>query len=501
MLAGTIHRKSGLGTNRIGAKTVIANRIVVDELEACHAVIESQIIHVDQNGTLPTVTPCSASSPAASATQGTTCFTSLATALDRVRNQAGGTVIQLAAGSYTLPDIELQVEDLTIQGDTCPVVGLAYIEGARRNSLAENFIPDHQLDVQGSGLTSLNINGQTIEVSMGANDPDFSQCADLVGHSVLVHSIPGGTGTGVLTTHTITAVTATSITISGVMPLSNPLTNGEGFVILPNVTLQAVDGTQVKDVEKMTFSGVVFDVSGALYVHSDSQKYFNTVVSTDSTLFVAGSQVVGTANTVVGFLVSAHGSQQDWSLGAVLGQEANILADSSIFNWQFGVGAGAELAFHAQNGATASVFGSDFFLNDVGASATGGSTISFPNSWADGNDVGYLADLNSTLSAQGIPSILGFVTIPASVTNNGIGIQARYGSYIWNAGTTAGAGFINAALDLPQISGNTTTDVDLDDGALQPTIPIAGNGHEWGDISPTTGAGTSTSGFSHVYAP
>lgn len=499
MLAGTTNRYSGQNSNRFGATLITTQRLVADEITSCHLTTQAQVINVDQAGTLPSVgsgVPASCGQSAVAAPPpGTTCFTSLATALERVNNQVGGTIINLAAGTYTLPEVDLPVNDLKIVGDTCPVVGIAYLQGARRNSLAENFIADNLLSIQGSGVTSLSINGQTITVTMSGGDPDFTQCADLVGHTVRILSIPGGTGTGVLSTHTITAVTANSITISGVMPLTNVSLagqNGEGFVIVPNVTLSAADGTQVKSMKRMEFEGVVFQAASTLYVHAEEQNYLNSIIDTDTTLFVGGKGVTGTGVSVIGHLVSAHNSQQLWSLGAVLGQEATVLADGSSFGWQFSVASGAELPLHAQNGARLSLFGTDLFLNVTGASATSQSVIAASNAWADGNDVGFLVENNSSVTAEGIPSILGFSVIPFSATNNDIGAQARFASHIWDTGVGS---LPIAALDLPAYGSNTTADYDLDDATATGSVPIAG-GHDHGNIAPAGSA----SGFSHIYA-
>jgi hypothetical protein len=490
MLAGNIGKQSGQNLNRFGASLITTRRLVADEIQACHATAQAQVLNVDQAGTLPSVgaaTPAQCGQAGVAAPPpGTTCFTSLATALGRVNNQLGGTVISLAEGTYTLPDVDLPVKDLKFIGDTCPVVGVAYIHGARRNTVASNFIPDNLLTIQGSGVTTLSINNQTITVSMDAGDPDFSGC-ELVGHSVKIH-VTGGVGVGSVTTHTITAATANSITISGIMPLG-PLNNGDGFVIMPNVILSAADGTQVKSMQHLELEGVSLQATGTLYIHADEQAYLNSVIDTDSTLFVGGKGILGTGNSVFGHLVGAHGTQQLWTWGAILGEEATVLADASSFTWQFGVAAGGVLPFHAQNGAQASVFGTDFFFNIDGSLTSSGSSLNFANSWADANTNGHSVDMNSSVSAEAIPSIVGFGVIPASVTNNGTGIAATYGSYIWNAGTGS---LPIAALDLPAVGGNGD-DFSLD--GIAGNFPVAPNGHLWGDTAPAA----SGSGFSHIY--
>lgn len=486
MLGGNPNRHKS-NSQRLGAHLVTAKRIVVDELEACHAVVGPDILNVDINGT-----------------PSTTCYTSLSQALDDVRDNEGGTVINLSPGCYELPAYSQPLKNcITFSGDDCPVVGVAYVHCARRNDIGIPFTPDFQPDYQGSGQTTLTIANNTITVSMGlggSSSPDFTACASLVGKQVALHSINSGPGSGVISVRNITGATSNTITFDGVSPFMGTVKPGEGFVILPSVKLTTTSGTIVKGASKTIWQGIDFSTMAITYLQGDDAVFERNVLNTQSQLFIDYKSSAGTAaNTILGSLNFAAGSQNIWSWGAVLGSDAEIFTESNTLLWIFSANAGAAAPLRVRNGATADTSGSDWFNCITGPDSQGASSINIQNNFAKECSVGYLARHFGSLVVRGLENLSSqaLANLPASVVGCSLGFDLAFSSLL-DFPNFSSLTMVGPLFNLPVFSGNTVT-LNVDFDAAGPT-GFTGSFGDWisGGFQYGAVGVTNVPGFSHA---
>ena len=177
-------------------------------------------------------------------------FTAIQAAVDSfIGFRCTGCVVELEQGASFNESVDMDgvttttMTGLEIRGDTRDAVGITYTHGspeANRLGVA---------NMGGGGTVTMSTTGPTINIAQSGGASNFIAAGIVNGDLIEVR-----TAGGVRTTHTVTAVGGTAISVSPAPPVT--AVNGVCVTFMPNVSLTNVSGDIITTNIPMTIRGV-----------------------------------------------------------------------------------------------------------------------------------------------------------------------------------------------------------------------------------------------------
>lgn len=324
----------------------------------------------------------------------------LGAALATMREDVAGYVVHLQNGTHTLnASFTRDIKYLRIEGDYAAYKGVGYINGLGQWDKAIRYNGQYNAEIGGLAPWTVGISGNRITVT-GSKNPDFSTVRN--GDKLVFFHADGS-----FTEHTACSGCKNTVTLSESVTLHNTdgttrcdVEQGEGFFFRPHVTLKTADNTKLTVEGRLEYGGVLFKTNPT-FVTGATGGFTETEHSV-----ISGNYVhVGHADWYKPNVVTCQFTVPQSSTGtffyqSVLGERANVqMYANPPTNYSFAMFVGNAMGLYLTNFGNAATIYTDYFRNDQGALATGGSRHDIRGSRFINNSIGVTSIQNSSLTA------------------------------------------------------------------------------------------------------
>jgi HKD family nuclease len=356
-------------------------------------------------------------------------------AIDKLSDNAGGYVIQLAKGTHCISrDIIGRVDNLKIIGDTNPFVGVGFINGSGIKFFTDPLLARERkkLNSRILGLPpyTLTLSGRKIIVKGSGRDPDFT-CIES-NRSVTFFFTDGSQYQYLIASacgNTIILDDNLSIDVFGP---THQFNLGEGFVINPNVTITTnLDVLNLEPTNYLSVRGVFFNIGyGNLGMPTTNIELAHCVLPKTSQLFILGRYNITEPNVFNGIVNLPPASSGIAYFQTFVGEVSRLVADGCGSSaWKFSTFASSASPVKLLNGSMINFQGSAFVNNCLGLYVSDGSHATIYSCVFNGNKFGLLAIYNAVVSARTSFYLAAF-NIPPIFVNNTFAIVAEWGAYV-----------------------------------------------------------------------
>ncbi|QIN54289.1 hypothetical protein [Cedratvirus kamchatka] len=324
-------------------------------------------------------------------------FTCLDDAILSLRRNRGGYVIKLSPGTHRLSkNVELTVDNLSIIGDTSPVKGVPYINGARFSSTLIDIVPRYDSRI-GKGPFRVTINSRKIKVS-GDCDPDFSSIRE--GDEIGFLFSDREEGEGEIRRFRVSSAKGNTITLAEDFGLGRDLFVGEGFFIYPNTRIETICPRKIYVTGILEFAGITFDTVIPFVVGAGIYTSFRNCVF-EGVIFLFGQTITSIPNVTTGSFLWTATAWGQMAFQGVLGVRARMIFNGNVGATVWGsVFSLCRIGGGAINGGECHFDDCDFFLNEIAIRLSSGASAHVPGARFIENIVAVNGFYNSTLSSE-----------------------------------------------------------------------------------------------------
>ena len=396
---------------RFPHKEKCIRKVLAYDVDTCHISYKPRLLFVDSHAK--------------------TCqdnvFRSLDEALRNTYKYHGGYVIKLSRGTHKLKyNVLERVDNLTIIGDTNPLVGVPFINGQRLDKTLIDYVPHYDIRI-GKGPYRVTINSRKLKVC-GECNPDFSSLCE--GDRIGFVFSDKEEGFGEIKNFTIKSAKGNTITLGEEFGFSRPLFIGEGFFVYPNTAIETDCPQRIFVTGILEFAGIFFNVVNPFSVGAGIYtRYRNCLI--DGSIYQEYTINCSIPNVIIGTFIWAGNCTGTMAFIGVLGWKGRLIYDGNpggtVWSSTFSL---CELGAGVFNGAKCHFDSCDFFLNDGALRVSTGSIAHVPGSHFRDNIVAINAFYNSTISSKaGLRYGLSILGDAPRFINNRLTFGAEWGTF------------------------------------------------------------------------